>query len=307
LALAELAKIEEMPKNYQFCIGIGDLHLALGDFEEGERYYRHVAEMLPSLKIFGLHCLAYSSALQGRFNNAEALLRKALDIANRNEWKDAIFADKAGLGYLALMKGNVDKAIEEIAGVEGGDPSDLPLMIHVTARTGQLERARGLADRLKMRADKSEKWVETTKIGNAKREKRDSYLAEGLIALYMGDYAEAVAHFKRAQELLDFPGPMRSWWHPWFFEPLARAYYQSGDLERAQEEYTRLSEMTVGREYALDIYAKSFYMLGKISEQRGWPGKAIDYYEQFLEVWKDADPGLPEVEDAKAKLASLKN
>jgi tetratricopeptide (TPR) repeat protein len=205
------------------------------------------------------------------------------------------------------MKGNVDKAIEEIEGVEGGDPSGLPLMIHVTARTGQLERARSLADRLKRRADSKEKWVETKKIGNAKREKRDSFLAEGLMALYMSDHAEAIAHFKRAQELLDFPGPMRSWWHPWFFEPLARAYYRSGDLERAQEEYTRLSKMTVGREYAFDIYAKSFYMLGKIAEQRGWPGKAIEHYEKFLEVWKDADPDIPEVEDAKAKLASLKN
>jgi serine/threonine protein kinase/tetratricopeptide (TPR) repeat protein len=307
LALAELAKIEEMPKNYQICNVIGDLHLALGDFEEGERYYRHVAEMLPSMRMQQLHFLGYSSALQGRFKNAEALLREALDIANRNEWKWAIFMDKAGLGYLALMKGNVDKAIEEIEGVEGGDPSDLALMIHVTARTGQLERARGLADRLKKRADNSEKWVETTKIGNAKGPKRDSFLAEGLMAFYMGDHAEAIAHFKRAQELLDFPWPYHSWYHPWFFEPLARAYYRSGDLERAQEEYTRLSKMTVGREYAWDIYAKSFYMLGKISEQRGWPGKAIDHYEQFLEVWKDADPDIPEVEDAKTRLASLKN
>jgi hypothetical protein len=46
-------------------------------------------------------------------------------------------------------------------------------------------------------------------------------------------------------------------------------------------------------------------MLGKIAEQRGWPGKAIEYYEKFLEIWKDADPGLPEVEDAKARLSAL--
>jgi len=254
-----------------------------------------------------LNFLGYSSALQGRFNNAEALLREAFDIVNRNEWKWVVFSQKACLGYLALMKGNVDKAIEEIRGVEGGNASDLPLMIHVMARTGQLERARGLADRLKKRADSQEKWVETTKIGNTKKEKRDSFLAEGLMALYMGDHAEAIAYFKKAQELLDFPWPMHSWYHPWFFEPLARAYYQSGDLEKAQEEYTRLSKMTVGREYALDIYAKSFYMLGKIAEQKGWQGKAIEHYEKFLEVWKDADPGLPEVEDAKKRLMSLKN
>jgi len=38
----------------------------------------------------------------------------------------------------------------------------------------------------------------------------------------------------------------------------------------------------------------------------GWKGKAIEHYEKLLHLWKDADPGLPEVEDAKQRLAGLK-
>ena len=50
---------------------------------------------------------------------------------------------------------------------------------------------------------------------------------------------------------------------------------------------------------------KAYYLLGLAYERSGWNKKAIEQYEEFLEIWKDADPGIPEVEDAKERLEKL--
>jgi tetratricopeptide (TPR) repeat protein len=76
-------------------------------------------------------------------------------------------------------------------------------------------------------------------------------------------------------------------------------------LGKSVEEYERLVSLTAGRLFFGDIYAKSFYTLGKIAEQQGQKAKAIEHYQKFLALWKYADPGLPEVKDAKWRLAVL--
>ena len=78
-------------------------------------------------------------------------------------------------------------------------------------------------------------------------------------------------------------------------------------MEKAREEYERITSLTVGRLQLGDIYAKSFYMLGKIYEQQSNTAKAIEHYEKFLNLWKDADPGIDEVTDAKKRQAALQS
>ncbi len=66
-------------------------------------------------------------------------------------------------------------------------------------------------------------------------------------------------------------------------------------------------ELTTGRLWLGDLYAKSFYMLGKIYEKKEMTKEARENYEKFLELWKDADPGIIEVSIAKKRLASLQS
>jgi tetratricopeptide (TPR) repeat protein len=126
---------------------------------------------------------------------------------------------------------------------------------------------------------------------------------QGEIELEMGNYDKAVDRLTHAKSLV--PGRMLDSLAT-FIDPLALTYFRRGDLERARQEYETITRLTTGRITSGDIYARSFYMLGQIYEQLGKKKQARANYHSFLELWKDADPGLPEVDDAKTRLAALK-
>jgi tetratricopeptide (TPR) repeat protein len=129
-------------------------------------------------------------------------------------------------------------------------------------------------------------------------------LLMGMIALKKENFSEAVERDQRAAALLPF---QYSWENDQalFLDALAWAHLQKGDLDQARGEYEKILRLTFGRQYFGDIYARSFYQLGRIYEQQGQKDLARQNYEKFLDLWKDADPGLPEVEDARKRLAGL--
>jgi len=95
--------------------------------------------------------------------------------------------------------------------------------------------------------------------------------------------------------------------HLLFADAMGMAYHKAGDLENALREHEKIISPGTRRLDYGDIYAKSYYWLGKISEQEGKKVEAAGNYRKFLSLWKDADPGLPEVPDAKARLAAISN
>jgi serine/threonine protein kinase/Flp pilus assembly protein TadD len=131
----------------------------------------------------------------------------------------------------------------------------------------------------------------------------------GQIELGKKNFRQAVDLFSRACGRLNFENfaDGDTYEHAMHFDALARALYELGELDKARQEYEKITLLTSGRLFHPDIYARAYYMLGKISEQQGDKSRARDNYRKFLELWKDADAGLPEVADAKKRLPALGN
>jgi tetratricopeptide (TPR) repeat protein len=85
-----------------------------------------------------------------------------------------------------------------------------------------------------------------------------------------------------------------------------QAYLQVGDLSEAIEHFERLiTRFDEGVMVTPWYIVKGHYYLGLAYERSGWAKKASEQYELFLDIWKDADTGIPEVEDARQRLANL--
>ena len=92
-----------------------------------------------------------------------------------------------------------------------------------------------------------------------------------------------------------------------FRSSLALAYYRAGNLEKARQESEKIQSLPSGRSNYGDLFVLNFYNLAQIYEQLGQKAKARESYQKFLDFWKDADPGLSAVENAKTRLARLKS
>lgn len=257
----------------------------------------------PEIALTGLADLGLLGWTRGKIKDLENIFRKGLALAKTAGMKRSEAEFHIELAHFYLRTGQADKALAECqsawdAAVEA--TSDYWQREAVFARglvhaeSGNLAEAQKVAAELKRLVDE----------GLAKKESTRLYLGlMGAIEFEKKKYAGAVDHFEKVVGTLTKNPYQQS---AFFLNRLAEAYFKAGNPDKAQEQYEKITRLTLGRMDDGEAYAKSYYRLGTIYEQNGMKAKARGSFQKFLDLWKDADPGQPEVDDARKMLAGLK-
>jgi serine/threonine protein kinase/Tfp pilus assembly protein PilF len=121
----------------------------------------------------------------------------------------------------------------------------------------------------------------------------------GIVELVKGDSRTAITYLNRG--LLESSVPV--------FEGrmfLGMAYLEDGrpaEAAEVLEKALRRYDERRMRFVTWSVLAK--YLLARSYEDSGRTDEAITQYRRFLDIWKDVDPGIEEVQEAKRRLAAL--
>jgi len=304
LALAELDKAATLsPANWENNRARGDIYLYMDNLSGAEEEYQKLLQRKEADgRGWGLARLIALHILQGRFVEAREQNQVFIELGEKLGQTRWVRLFRIGLSYLERISGHPEAALQEldkswtsaVADESFGDQRNILLnqeLVHLEMKS--MGEAQDVAARLKASVNQAP---------NKKLFWYYHYLM-GMIELEKKDYSKAVELFKIGLPLLNADAAE----HLLFADALGTAFYQSGDLNSARQQYEKIISLGTGRLDYGDIYAKSYYRLGKISEQQGKKVEAAEHYRKFLSLWKDADPGLPEVEDARKRLAVLSN
>ena len=256
----------------------GFYHYWLGSYTESLDCLRQIPDLVKEtgnelMESLAFRITAWLYMNTGRYDQSREFHQKCLEIwekiyPEQIMWYQAYY--HFCCGFVDVMEGKIDSAESELADLKS-------LLSEVTADVELLEFY------------------------------RDSL--HGEVFLAKNRYEEVISSNRKTHSI-KIPG-MLTWsllkYNQLFlWDQAARAYQQKGDLDSAIFEYERLISLDPESKERRLVHPKYHFHLAKLYEQKGWEGKAIEHYAKFLDIWKDADPGLADVEDARRRLAGLK-
>jgi len=290
--------LEIKPDFYMSLSMLGHMYLFKRDYAKAESCYKVLATASDQVtRQEGRTCLAYIPLFQGKFEQALQALDDGIaadkmeqitgEMRVKHFLKAIIYEEKKDLN-LALSE--IRKSMELM---RKDDPNAILYWqdhyAYLLVENGDVTGGEEVSNSLK-------KDIEKKDPGNILSYNNYWYMV-GRIEFAKGNLDTAITDFVQANKT--YPCADVS-----FF--LSDTYLKLGRVEEAVAELEkRLLRYDADRASTPIAAVKSYYLLGLAYEKSGWNKRAIEKYEEFLDIWKDADPGIKEVEDAKARLARL--
>lgn len=247
---------------------------------------------------------------EGRRQKAQVELARALDMSQKNnDAYNEIFCH-FGLGELMMIQGQFAEALGQFREAEQVSGKYYKYTFNPIPLTSRMYAGRAYIKQGQI--DRAETAAQEIKAVIQKRNMEPSflyfyYLLEAEIAMAQNEPKNALESLARAGA-----SPWRT--SPFYWRTKASAEESLGRFEAAVESYKKfLGFVSLARWLLCDpvryFYEQSMvdYNLGRVSEKMKNPTAAKEHYQKFLEGMKNADPGIPEVADAKKRLAALQN
>lgn len=284
----------------------GDLQMLRGDLVGAETEYAGLQEMEnPLSQLWGRQRMADLFLLEGKFQQAQEQLRTGLAAATAQAEPGWEYRFHLDLARIYLNFGNPTRSLRQCGlAWEIAVPGDTPVFPR------EVLHLQGLAYLALNRKSELNKTVLRLKSlcekGPSLDRMRYYYHLKGAIEMAEGNLTQALDYFQQAYDHL--PAQGKPWEHrndhALFLDSLSLALYKAGKPMEALEKLEELQALSAGRLAHGDLYARCFYSMGKIREESGMSDIAGEFYHRFLALWEGADPGIPEVEDARQRIAA---
>ncbi|MGE0442577.1 MAG: hypothetical protein AB7S39_19000, partial [Gemmatimonadales bacterium] len=270
----------------------GEAFVMVGAFDSAAAVFRRMLRLpSPQDRARGHRALAYLAMYRGQYALASEEIRQSIRLQTRgslSEYRDVVLlADLSRTqGDRTTAAAALDRAYE-IAKASQLEAAALMFAGHQSVLSGELARARGyVAAAAKMAALRP----------NSRQDQESLAILEGDVALADGRYQAARDALSRG----DFTV------YPVLGRLLrAEAFFGLGQLDSA---LVLARAANASPEFGLEVqgdWLRSFGTVARIAEAAREPAAARETWSALVELWREADPTLPPLLEARAELARL--
>jgi tetratricopeptide (TPR) repeat protein len=300
--IAEALSLE--PGNMDYLIQQGNIEQISGNIPTAEKTYSRLLEQNDPFYVGEAHFwLGLLYGQEGRFSRSENEVKTGIKVMQNAGLKENELELMLWLIYLYLQKPDLHQAGKYIQKIfaredELAQYNILDKALHLSGLYLCLKKELTGAEKI------AERLQQMGKANNDRLTLRYYFSLAGAIEQQKGRYEEARKKFANIFPLLASQKSQEDE-HALFMTEMAGTCFKNKDWQEAQKHYEAITQLTTGRLYFGDIYARSYYWLGRTYQELKLDARARECYEKFLNIWKEADASLPELADARRRLGLI--